>query len=106
VKGKTVLMPDDLIQAGSTLAQAARTFKDRGAADIYAFVTHPLFSEGADKCLPGSGIKEIFVTDSVPLSEIGRVLKEPHVTVLSVARLFGEAIHRTHEETSISTLLH
>jgi ribose-phosphate pyrophosphokinase len=106
VKGKSVLMPDDLIQAGSTLAQAARAFKDRGAEDIYAFVTHPLFSEGADTCLPKSGIKEIFVTDSVPLNDIGKALKEPHVTALSVARLFGEAIHRTHEETSISTLLH
>jgi len=106
VKDKTVLIPDDLIQVGTTLAQAARTFKERGASDIYAFVTHATFSAGSEKCLPGSGINEIFVTDSCPPNDVSVKLTGPHVTVLSVAKLFGEAIHRIHEETSLSALLH
>ena len=104
VEGKTVVIPDDILAAGSTLAEAARALKDRGAAAIYACVTHPIFSGPAPERLKDSGIKEVIVTNTIPLNENARAMKEPAVTVLSVAQLFGEAIRRIHEEASISAL--
>ncbi len=104
VKGKTVVIPDDMITSGSSIAEAARALKERGVNDIYACCTHPIFSGPAAEKLKDSGIKEIVVTNSIPLNETAKALENPPVTVLSVARLFGEAIRRIHEEASISAL--
>ena len=106
VKGRNLVIPDDMITSGSSMAQASRALKERGAKDIYVCCSHPIFSGPAAERMKDSGIKEVIVTNSVPLNDNARALKDPPVTVLSVANLFGEAIRRIHEETSISALLH
>lgn len=104
VEGKTVIIPDDIITSGSSLAQAAKALKQRGAADIYACVSHGVFSGPFTEKMKGSGIKELVVTNTIPLNEAAKAMADPAVTVLSVASLFGEAIRRIHEEASISAL--
>ncbi len=99
-----IVIPDDMMTAGSTMAQAARALKERGAGDIYGAVTHPIFSGPAADKLKNSGIKEIIVTNSIPLNEMARTMTDPPITVLSVAKLFGEAIRRIHKEESVSAL--
>jgi ribose-phosphate pyrophosphokinase len=79
--------------------------KERGARDIYACVTHPVFLGPSAKRLNDSPIREIIVTDTIPLNQVAQSIRGPKITVLSVAPLFGEAIRRIHKETSVSSLL-
>jgi len=106
VEGKTLIIPDDMITSGSTIAEAAKALKKRGAGDIYACVTHPIFSGPAAERMKDSGVKEVVVTNTIPLNDNAKALTDPPLTVLSVASLFGEAIRRIHEEASISALFH
>ncbi len=101
VKGKTCILVDDLIATGSSLVEAARAIQKAGAKDVYACVTHPVLSGPARSRIAGSCLKELIVTDTIPLSAEKR---HPRITVLSVAKLFSEAIERIHYEESISLL--
>jgi ribose-phosphate pyrophosphokinase len=101
VKGKDVIIPDDMIATGGTLVQAAKFLKAKGAHDIYACMTHGLFSGTAVEKIAESPIKEVVVTDTIPQDARKEVKK---IKVLSVAELFGEAITRIHEEKTISQL--
>ena len=101
VKGKDVLIPDDMIATGGTLVQAAKFLKARGARKIYACMTHGLFSGTAVDKVVNSPIEEIVVTDTIP-QDVRKGMKK--LTVLSVAQLFGESIKRIHEEKTISQL--
>ncbi len=101
VKGKDVLIPDDMVATGSTLVQAAKFLQARGARKIYACMTHGLFSANAVEKIQASPISEIVVTDTVPQDSRKGVKK---LTVLSVAELFGESIKRIHGERTISQL--
>ena len=101
VKGKTCLLVDDLIATGSSLVEAAAALKREGATDVYACVTHPVLSGSAKERIARSPLKELMVTNTVPIPPADRT---PKVTVLSVAPLLGEAIARIHYEQSISSL--
>ncbi|MCE5301010.1 MAG: ribose-phosphate pyrophosphokinase [Spirochaetia bacterium] len=101
VKGKDIIIPDDMIATGGTLIQAAKFLKAKGARDIYACMTHGLFSGQAIDKIIDSPIKEVVVSDTIP-QDARKDLKK--ITVLSVAELFGEAITRIHEEKTISQL--
>ncbi|MCX8092963.1 MAG: ribose-phosphate diphosphokinase, partial [Candidatus Goldbacteria bacterium] len=101
VKGKNILIPDDMLATGSTLAQAARFVKSEGALKIYACMTHGLFSGNAVSKIQEAPIEEIVVTDTIPQHDRSNIKK---LTVLSVAWLFGEAIKRIHNEKTISQL--
>lgn len=101
VKGKNVIIPDDMIATGGTLVHAAKFLKARGAKDIYACMTHGLFSGQAVEKIMDSPIKEVVVTDTIPQDDRKNLKK---ITVLSVAELFAEAITRIHEEKTISQL--
>jgi len=105
VKGFDVIIPDDIIASGSSLAQASVALKERGARDIYACATHGIFSGPATERLSKAPIKEIIVSDTIPLNRNAMAIKGPKLTVLSVAPLFGEAIRRINKETSVSSLL-
>jgi len=105
VNGYDVVIPDDIIAAGSSMAEASVALKEKGARDIYACVTHPVFLGPAAEKLSKAPIKEIIVTDTNPLNDVARSIKGPKITILSVAPLFGEAIRRIHQETSVSSLL-
>lgn len=101
VQGKTVIMVDDIIDTGGTIAQGAQALMDWGAKEIYACCTHPVFSGPAVDRLNDSVIKEVVVTNTIPLSKDKTSSK---IKVLSVAPLLGETILRINEDVSVSTL--
>ena len=100
VKNKYCLLVDDLIATGSSLVEAAVAIKRAGATAVSACVTHPVLSGGARERIARSPLKEMIVTDTVPVPKASRTT----ITVLSVASLLGEAIRRIHYEQSISSL--
>ena len=107
VKGKNCLLVDDLISTGSTLVEAAQALKQQGAKDIYGAITHPVLSGPALQRIMGSHLRELMVTDSIPLrpdAQAQTVAKGGKLQVVSVAQLFSEAIRRIHFEESISSL--
>ena len=101
VKGKTCVLVDDLIATGSSLVEAAAALQGAGAGAVYACVTHPVLSGPARSRIASSCLKELIVTDTIPMSERQRHSK---ITVLSVASLLSEAIRRIHFEQSLSVL--
>jgi ribose-phosphate pyrophosphokinase len=101
VQGKTALIVDDFTISAGTLANAAVALVERGAKAVYAAVSHGVFSEGSMERLDESPIQRLLVTDSI---ETQPVTFSPKVEVVSVAPLFGEAIHRIHNRESISVL--
>ena len=90
VKGKDVLLVDDMIDTAGTICNAAKLIKMRGAKSISAVATHGLFSDPAPKKLADSPIDKIFITDTVPIRS--EMLKNPKLVVVSVAKLLAEAI--------------
>ncbi len=101
VKGKHCLLVDDLVATGSSLVEAAEAVRGAGALSVSACITHPVLSGPAVERISGSCLKELFVTDTIPIPPEKRRAK---ITVLSVASLLSEAIQRIHYEQSISVL--
>lgn len=101
VQGKNALIIDDMIDTGGTIVQAARALTEKGAKAVYVGGTHGLFSGSALKKIEDSPIKEIVVTDTVPLDGRKSIAK---LRVLSVADLLGEAMRRIHLGESVSSL--
>ena len=101
VKGKDVLIVDDMVDTGGTLLAAANALKREGAKDIYASCTHPVLSGDAFQRIYDSPLKEIVITDTIPLK---REKRNSKIRVLSVSSLLGEAIKRIHENKSVSSL--
>ncbi|MCG2712582.1 MAG: ribose-phosphate pyrophosphokinase [Candidatus Omnitrophica bacterium] len=101
VKGKKVILIDDMCATAGSLCEAANILEQRGARSVYAGVTHGIFSGPALERIDKSALKEIVVTDTIPMSN-GK--KHPKIKVLSVANILGEAIKRIHNEESVSSL--
>lgn len=99
--GKRVVLVDDIIDTGGSIVQAAEMVAARGAREIYAYATHPVFSGDAVDRLEASPIKEVVVTDTIPVPASKRRDK---IRVLSIAPVLGEAIRRVHGNMSVSTL--
>lgn len=99
VKGRDVLIFDDMISTGGTLVKSAQALTERGAKKIYAYATHPIFAANTMKLLEDSPIEELVVTDTIPFKNTSGKIK-----VLSVAPLLGEAIRRNHFNLSVSKL--
>lgn len=102
VKDKDVIIVDDIIDTAGTLVKTANALKERGALRIFAAASHGVLSGVAMARIEESCLEKIFITDSIPFDKSKD--KKDKVEVLSVAKLFGEAIKRAHEETSISSL--
>ena len=102
VEDKNVLLVDDLIATAGTLVEAAKLLKDKGALDIYVATTHPILCGPAIDRLTDAPIKQITVTDTVPLSQQAKEMGK--IKVLSVVPLLGEAIRRIHKDESVSSL--
>ncbi len=100
VKGKNVIIVDDIIDTAGTIAGACAALDRRGVKDIYVYCTHPVLSGKAMERIASVRIKNFVVTDTIPLGE----KKIDNITVLSVSGLLGEAIRRIHEEQSVSSL--
>ena len=103
VKGRTVLMMDDMITTAGTVCGAAELCKDHGAGKILVGATHAVLCGPAPKRLKDAPIDEIVVTDSIPVGQ-EKIDTIGKLTVLSVSRLMGEAIHRIHNDESVSSL--
>ena len=101
VEGKHVVMFDDLIDTAGTITEAAKLLKKEGAKDIYVCAAHAVFSGPALQRLEDAPIKEVIVSNSIPLNQ--KNLPEK-IVQLSIAPLLGEAISRIHDDESISTL--
>jgi len=103
VKGKTVIMFDDIISTAGTVCEAAKLVMEQGATRVIASATHPVLAGSAFDRLEESPISEIVVTNTIPLNGRLGPLAE-RFTVLCVGELLGEAIHRIHYDESISAL--
>ena len=101
IKGKTVIMIDDIIDTAGTITKGAAALAERGAKEIYVCCTHAVLSGPAIQRLEESVIKEVVVTNTIPLPPEKMIDK---IKVLSVAPLMGEAIIRIHEDLSVSKL--
>lgn len=100
VEGRDCLIIDDLIDTAGTLVRGAEALFNNGARSVSAFATHPVLSGPAITSIEQSGIREVVVTDSIPLREEAKACKR--LRVVSVAKLLAQAIRAIHEETSIS----
>ncbi len=101
VKGKNVLLVDDIVATAGSLCEAAHALRENGAKRIYAACSHAILSGPAIERLKKSSIEELCVTNSVDLPAAKKIDK---VNVLTVAPLLGEAIRRIHLSQSVSTL--
>jgi ribose-phosphate pyrophosphokinase len=102
VKDKTCIVVDDIIDSGGTIINSAKALKDRGAKEVYAYITHGVLSGEAVKKIQKSVIKKLIITDSID-NQI-RVNKAKNIEVLTVSNLMGEAIKRISNSTSVSDL--
>lgn len=102
VKGKNLVIVDDLIATGGTLIQAVQVLKENGAKSVYAAITHGVLSGDAIKKIDSCrDLKELVITDTIPLDDSK---KHPKIKVLTIAPLLAEAIKRIHNEESVSSL--
>jgi ribose-phosphate pyrophosphokinase len=102
VRGRNCLIVDDLIDTGGTLVKATEALLEKGATSVSACATHAVLSGPAVERIESSQLKEVVLTNSIPLSaEAGRSSK---VRSLSVGKLLATAVQSIHEETSISVL--
>lgn len=101
VKGARALIVDDEVDTAATLVAAAEIVRNNGATEVYACASHPILSGPAVQRIEESIIKELVVTDTIPLTPEKRL---PKITVLSVAPLLGEAIRRIHTGQSVGAL--
>ncbi|MBT5954666.1 ribose-phosphate pyrophosphokinase [bacterium] len=102
VKGKTILLVDDMVDTGGSVTSGLETLRKHGCKDeIYLATTHAVFSGPAVERMSTAGFKEVVVTDTINIPAEKRF---PGLKVLSVAPMIGEAIKRNYEKRSISTL--
>jgi len=104
VSGRTCVLVDDIVDSGGTLVNAAEALLEHGAKLVTAYITHGVLSGGAAARITGSQLKELVITDSIQPSEA--VAKAKNIRVLTIAPLLAEAIARTAEEKSVSSLFY
>ena len=102
VRDKTCIIVDDIIDSGGTIVNAAKALKDRGAREVFVYITHGVLSGEAVQKIKKSVIKKLVITDSIDNSE--RVKKATNIEVLTISNLMGEAIKRISNSTSVSDL--
>ena len=101
VNGKIAILVDDMIDTGASIVKGARALIKEGAKEVIAAATHPIFSHPAKERLYESPIKEVVVTNTIPISDENKTDK---IKVLSVAPLFAEAIKNIHFNESVSRI--
>ena len=102
VKGKRVILLDDMIDTAGTVVQAAKALKEEGAIEVTVCCTHPVLSGPAVERIEQSDLKEVIVTDTVPLHEKARACSR--IKVLSVSGLLSEAVRRIYYNDSVRSL--
>jgi ribose-phosphate pyrophosphokinase len=104
VSGHSCILVDDIADSGGTLVNAAEALLEQGATQVAGYITHGVLSGGAVARIMASRLKELVITDSILPSE--SVVNAHNIRVLPIARLLGEAIARTAEEKSVSSLFY
>ncbi len=102
IKGKRVIILDDMVDTAGTVVQAANALTDAGALEVSVCCTHPVLSGPAIDRIESSNIKEFIVTDTIPLSEKAANCKQ--IKILSVSGLLSEAVRRIYYNDSVSSL--
>ncbi len=102
VKDKTCVIVDDIIDSGGTIVNAAKALKERGAKEVYVYITHGVLSGDAVKKIKNSVIKNLVITDTIDNIEKTKNVK--NIEVLPISALMGEAIRRISNSTSVSDL--
>ena len=102
VKDQTCIIVDDIIDSGGTIINAAKALKDRGAKEVYVYITHGVLSGDAVKKIKSSVIKNLVITDTIDNGE--KVKSAKNIEVLPISGLMGEAIKRISNSTSVSDL--
>ena len=102
VKGKNCLLVDDIIDSGGTIVNVAKALKEKGAKDVYVYVTHGVLSGNAVEQINNSKIKKLILTDTIVNSN--KIKKSSKIVVLSISNLMAEAIKRISNSTSVSDL--
>jgi len=102
VSGRTCLIMDDMVDTANTLCEAANALKEKGAARVLAYCTHPVLSGPAIDRITDSAMDELVVTDTIPLSDAARNCGR--IRQLSTAELMAETIRRINSEESVSSL--
>jgi ribose-phosphate pyrophosphokinase len=102
VKGKVAILVDDIIDTAGTLVHSAEALKENGATHVYACCVHPVLSGPAVDRIAPSSLEKLVVSDTIPLE--GKARECEKITVISLAELLAEAIHRIHDEASVSEL--
>jgi ribose-phosphate pyrophosphokinase len=101
VRNRNVVLVDDLVSTASSLVEAANALKNAGCLDVYAAIVHPILVGPAIERIKNSPLKELVVSDSIPVAPSKMIDK---IKILSVASLLGEAVKRIHENESVSSL--
>jgi len=102
VSGRRCVLFDDIVDSGGTLVNAAAALMDKGAASVLAYITHGVLSGGAVARITAAKLEELVITDSIQPTEA--VIAAPNIRVCPIATLIGEAIARTANEKSVSSL--
>ena len=102
VKDKTCVIVDDIIDSGGTIVNAAKALKDKGAKDVYAYITHAVLSGNAVDKIKKSQVKKLVITDSIDNSK--KLKKSSKIKVVSISAMMAEAIKRISNSTSVSSL--
>ena len=102
VKDKTCVIVDDIIDSGGTIVNAAKALKDKGAKDVYAYITHAVLSGNAVDKIKKSKVKKLIITDSIDNSK--KLKKSVKIQVVSISSMMAEAIKRISNSTSVSSL--
>lgn len=102
VRGKTCIIVDDIVDTAGTLCKAAGALKDHGAERVVAYITHPVLSGSAVEKISDSGLDELVVTDTIPLSEQAEACDR--IRQVSIAELLAESMRRISSDESVSEL--
>ena len=102
VKDQTCIIVDDIIDSGGTIVNAAKALKERGAKEVYVYVTHGVLSGDAVKKIKNSVIKNLVITDTI--DNVQKIKNNNKIEVLSIASLMSEAIKRIANSNSVSDL--
>ena len=104
VEGRDVIVVDDEIDTGGSVAEAVKLVREQGARKIYLLCVHPVLSPGAAEKLAVLPVTELITTNTIPIPADTRAMFGERLTVLSVAPLLGEVIHRAHEGRSVGEM--
>jgi ribose-phosphate pyrophosphokinase len=104
VRDRDVIIVDDEVDTGGSIAQAVQVVNNHGARDVYLAFIHPIFSRDAARRLAELPIKRIITTDTVAIPAEKMKILEGRITILSIASMLGEVIRRAHEGRSVGEM--